>query len=100
MTQVIITSITGLTPTYEIYACDVYGGNCLLLDILGTTVPPIVTYILPPSFDTVPAIGLKIITNDGCESFHILYCQQFNPNKLFQEGTQFYFMSGDIYEFQ
>lgn len=100
MTQVFITNISGLTPTYDIYACNVYGDDCVLLDNLGTTVPPIVSYILPSSFDTAPAIGLKIITSDGCERFHILYCQIFDPFKLFQDGTQFYFMSGDIYEFQ
>lgn len=100
MTQVIITNITGLTPTYNIYACNVYGDDCVLLDNLGSTVPPTVSYILPTSFDTAPAIGLKIITSDGCERFHILYCESFDPEKLFQDGTEFYFMSGDIYEFQ
>jgi hypothetical protein len=100
MTQLIITNITGLTPNYNIYVCNVYGDDCVLLDNLGTTVPPITSYFLPPSFDTAPAIGVKIITNDGCERFHILYCELFDPNKLFQDGTQFYFMSGDIYEFQ
>lgn len=99
MTQVFITNITGLTPTYTIYACNVYGDNCVLLDNLNITVPPIVSYILPSSFDTAPAIGLKIMTND-CERFHILYCESFDPEKLFQDGTEFYFMSGDIYEFQ
>jgi hypothetical protein len=97
--QVIITNITGLTPTYEIYACNVYGDDCVLLDNLGTTVPPTVSYILPSSFDTAPAIGLKIITN-GCERFHILYCENFDPKKLFQDGTNFYFMTGDQYDFQ
>lgn len=99
MTQVFITNITGLTPNYEIYACNVYGDDCVLLDNLGSSVPPIVNYILPPSFDTVPAIGLKIVSN-GCERFHILYCESFDQDKLFQDGVNFYFMSGDQYEFQ
>jgi hypothetical protein len=100
MTQVIITNITGLGPNYMIYVCNVFGDDCISLDNLTSTVPPIVSYILPPSFDTAPAIGLKIITSDGCERFHILYCENFDPEKLFQDGTEFYFMSGDIYDFQ
>jgi hypothetical protein len=100
MKQVIVTNISGLGPNYLIYACNVYGDDCVLLDNLGTIVPPNVSYILPPSFDTVPAIGLKIITSDGCERFHILYCESFSLEKLFQDSTEFYFMNGDNYQFQ
>lgn len=100
MKQVIITNITGLGPTYEIYACNVFGDDCVLLDNLGSTVPPNVNYILPPFFDSVPSIGLKIITSDGCERFHILHCTDLNPDKLFQDGIQFYFMNGDKYQFE
>jgi hypothetical protein len=100
MSQIIISNVNGLSPNYDVYTCDVYGGNCVFLATLTNTIPPPITLNLPPSFNTVPAVGLKIITSDGCERFHILYCQNFDPLKRFQTGVQFYFMDGDNYEFQ
>ena len=100
MSQIIITNISGLTPNYEVYVCNVYGDDCVLLGLITTNVPPNVSFQLPLFYDTVPVVGLKIIQDDGCEEFHILNCGDFDPDKLFQDGVQFYFMTGDKYEFQ
>lgn len=75
MTSIELTLITGsITIPYLIYACDVYGNNCVLIANILTTVPPTNTIFLPPQFNTAPAVGIKIITNDGCERFEIFNC--------------------------
>ena len=75
MTSIEITSITGsITTPYTVYACDVYGNSCILIASIGTTVPPSNTIMLPTQFNTAPAVGIKIITMDGCELFEVFYC--------------------------
>jgi hypothetical protein len=75
MTSIEITSITGsITTPYAIFACDVYGNNCIFIASIGTTVPPTNTIILPYQFNTAPAVGIKIITMDGCERFETFNC--------------------------
>jgi hypothetical protein len=77
MTSIELTLITGsITIPYLIYACDVYGNNCVLIANILTTVPPTNTIFLPPQFNTAPAVGIKIITNDGCERFEIFNCNE------------------------
>ena len=77
MTSIELTLITGsITIPYLIYACDVYGNNCILIANILTTVPPTNTIFLPPQFNTAPAVGIKIITNDGCERFEIFNCYE------------------------
>jgi len=80
MTSIEITSITGgITIPYTIYACDVYGNNCVLIANIVTTVPPTNTIFLPIQFNTAPAVGIKVITTDGCERFEIFNCVE-NPS--------------------
>jgi hypothetical protein len=98
MTQLIITSITGLTIPYFGYACDVYGNQCQPLGII-TTVPTTIT--LPSQFDMAPAIGLKLTDTNGCEKFSILICDDdFAIKKQFQDYEDFLFMDYEIYKFQ
>ena len=40
MRSIIISSITGLTPPYEIYICDVYGERCQYINTITNNVPP------------------------------------------------------------
>lgn len=74
MTTIDITNITGLTYPYNIYVCDIYGNNCILISTVFTTIPPSNTILLPPQFNTSPSVGIKIITPDGCEKFKIIEC--------------------------
>ena len=75
MTSIELTSITGsITTPYLIYACDVYGNNCALIATITTTIPPTNTIILPIQFNTATAVGIKIITDDGCERFEVFNC--------------------------
>ena len=74
MTSIILNSITGLTYPYDIYVCDVYGNNCGYITQIKTPVPASVEIVLPPPFNTAPAVGIKIITSDGCERFRVINC--------------------------
>ena len=74
MTSIEITNITGLSYPYQIYVCDVFGNQCVLIATINTSVPPSNNFILPSQFNSAPAVGVKIITSDGCERFEIVYC--------------------------
>jgi hypothetical protein len=74
MQTITLNSISGLNLPYTVYVCDVLGNNCTVLSTIVSTVPPTFTFVLPPPFDVIPAIGIKIITSDGCERFEIYNC--------------------------
>jgi len=74
MNSVEITDISGLTYPYDVYICNVYEQNCILIATINTSVPAPVTLPLPTHFSNVPALGVKIITSDGCSRFNIEYC--------------------------
>ena len=79
MTSIILNSITGLNYPYDIYVCDVYGNNCGYISQINTPVPASVEIILPSPFDMAPAVGIKIITSDGCERFRVIDCIYITP---------------------
>lgn len=81
MTSIELTSITGITPPYVVYACDVYGAFCIPIATVSTFVPPSNTIILPPAFAFAPAVGIKII-GSGCERFEIYYCTSLFPEHV------------------
>lgn len=102
MTQVVINSITGLNPPYDIYACNGFGLSCVLVASVVTPVPSVVVINLPsPQFDSAPAVGIKIVTSDGCEDFKVVYCTTpAQEPKQFQNLEFFEFMDGQPYYFQ
>jgi hypothetical protein len=53
--------------------------------------------VLPPQFNSAPAIGVKVITSDGCERFKVLYCSE--DIKEFMDLDDFFFMDGVGYFF-
>jgi surface protein len=83
MTTIDITNIIGLSYPYDIYVCDVYGNNCVLLSTVFTNIPPSNTILLPPQFDNASSVGIKVITLDGCERFKIVDCYSINPSLPF-----------------
>ncbi len=97
MTSLQFTSIVGLNQPYTIYICDVYGNQCILVAYINTTVPVNNTFVLPPQFNSAPAIGVKVITSDGCEKFKVLYCSE--DIKEFMNLEDFFFMDGVGYFF-
>jgi hypothetical protein len=99
MTQLQINNVTGLTIPYQIYICDVYGNQCVLVASVNTNIPPSATITLPPQFNTAPAIGVKL--NDTfCEKLVIINCNELLNHKQFQDGDEFFFMDYSIYQFQ
>jgi hypothetical protein len=74
MTSIDLTSITGLTYPYTVYVCNVYGEDCILIAVIENTVPPNNEIALPIEFNQAPAVGIKIITTDGCERFLTFDC--------------------------
>jgi hypothetical protein len=97
MTTLQFNSIIGLNYPFTIYVCDVYGNQCILLAYISTSVPTINTITLPPQFDSAPAIGVKVVTSDGCERFKVLYCSE--DIKEFMDLDDFFFMDGFGYFF-
>jgi hypothetical protein len=100
MTQIQINSITGSAYPYTVYACDVYGNQCVLITTIPSTATFPLTITLPPQFNGAPAVGIKIIDSTGCELFGIINCQGIGKGKLFEDGEIFLFMDADIYIFQ
>ena len=91
MTTITLNSITGLTYPYDIYVCDVYGNNCVYISQINTPVPASVEIVLPIPFDMAPAVGIKIITSDGCERFRIIECIYLTPT-LTPTPTPIYYL--------
>ena len=101
MTAINIQSITGSNFPYTIYACDVYGSQCALIATIVSSVPPDNLIVLPSQFDSVAAVGIKVISDDGCERFEVVYCNLLPPvPKQFQDYEYFEFMDFEIYDFQ
>jgi hypothetical protein len=90
-------NIWGLNPPYTVYVCDVFGNQCILLAYISTTVPIANLMVLPPKFNSAPAIGVKVVTSDGCERFKVLYCSE--DIKEFMDLDDFFFMDGVGYFF-
>ncbi len=77
MTQVVITNASGLTPI-EVYVAD-FNGNyrTYLGSITGTTivpVPPEVSFLPGPQFNTITTIMLILRDANGCEKFKLINC--------------------------
>jgi hypothetical protein len=101
MTAINIQTITGINFPYTIYACDVYGNQCTLIATLVTSVPPEKIIILPSQFDSVAAVGIKVIDGNNCERFEVVYCNLLPPvPKQFQDYEYFEFMDFEIFDFQ
>jgi hypothetical protein len=94
--QVVIYSATSITPPFSGTVCDFYGNNCSYVGS-GTTFP--VTYTLPSIFNTAPVIKFTITDSVGCALTETMYCTLEAP-KQFQNLEYFFFMSGDIFQFQ
>lgn len=74
MVSVDITLVSGLTPPYNIYVCDIYGNNCVLTSTIFVVVPPTINVFLPAPYMNSPAVMVKIIASNCCEVSEIVYC--------------------------
>lgn len=96
MHQVSITGITGCSP-FNIYVCDITYSYCVLVSG-STTIPPYISFLVPPPLDVADSILLVIQDSCGCSSFTYLQCP--DKGKLFQNTEVFLFMGGDVYLFE
>ena len=73
----------------------------ILIATIVTSVPPDNVIVLPPQFNNVAAVGIKVIYGDGCERFEVVYCNLLPPvPKQFQDYEYFEFMDFEIFDFQ
>ena len=93
-----LSNIESTSFPFQIYVCNVYGNSCIYLGTIDSLVPPKNSIQLPPEYQSAPAVGIKIITNDGCEKFEVVNCTllcglllQYDNNKdtflLIQDNT-------------
>jgi hypothetical protein len=54
--------------------CDFFGMNCTLVGTITGSVPPAVTFSIPTIFHYAPAVMVKVIDFDNCETFHTETC--------------------------
>lgn len=74
MGQLVITNNTGMTLPYDVWICNTYGNDCVLVATINTTIPPTITIELPPIFNTYPALTIKLTNGINCDYFETIYC--------------------------
>ena len=100
MTQIEILGVSGATYPLNIYACDVYQSQCVLIATFYSAPVSPVIITLPPQFNSSPAVGILIKDNKDCEKFEIGYCGSSNYFKQFQDYNEFLFMDFVIYQWE
>lgn len=101
MTNLVFSGVTGIALPYNVWGCDIYGNNCILIATINTAIPPTLTIQLPPIFDTYPGLLIKLTNCLDCEYSEFSACDTFfGTIKQFQNGDLFYFMDGLPYIFQ
>lgn len=98
MAQLIISNLSGYTLPVNLYGCDAYGNQCILISVITTPIPPQITINLPAIFDTYPSLTVKVTNDINCDTSRYLICKP--DKKEFQDGIVFYFMDGEPYDFQ
>lgn len=101
MTNLVFSGVSGIDLPYNVYGCDIFGNNCVLIATISTPVPPTLTIQLPSIFETYPGLLIKISNCANCEHSEYSVCDVFvGTIKQFQDGDLFYFMDGIPYIFQ
>ncbi len=101
MTNLVFSGVTGIALPYNVWGCDIFGNNCILIATINTSIPPTLTIQLPPIFDTYPGLLIKLTNCLDCEYSEFSACDTFfGTIKQFQNGDLFYFMDGLPYIFQ
>ena len=103
MTQIEVWQISGGTTPFNLYACDVYQEQCILIATIYDPVPPQVIITLPQQFDFAPAIGILVVDGNDCERFEVGVCGDSGYTKIFQDTDEdhiFQFMDFVIYQFE
>ena len=75
MNQITLFNIQGVNPPLTIYICDVYGNDCVEVAQIISSIPPSLVLQVPSIFDNSAAVGVKIVTEDGCERLETVLCE-------------------------
>ena len=78
MAQIQIQTTSFIFTSYNVFVCDVYGNQCVLVANVVPPQPPTIVITIPPQFNTAPAVGIKLIDSLGCEIFKIVDCTTFD----------------------
>jgi hypothetical protein len=100
MTNLVFSGVSGMDLPYNVWGCDIYGNNCILIATIETSIPPTLTIPLPPLFDTYPGLLIKLTNCSNCDYTEYSVCDIFGTTKQFQDGDLFFFMDGIPYTFQ
>ena len=73
MPSISINSINGVSP-YQVYFCDINQITCVTATTINTTVPPNVVLTIPPPYDILPQVLIKIIDATGCQFTQVYTC--------------------------
>lgn len=74
MTEIIFSGVTGMTLPYDVYCCDYYGNNCVLVATISNPIPPTVTIQLPTIFESYPSVLLKLSNTVNCTYQEFIVC--------------------------
>ena len=74
MTQIELSGFTGMSIPFDVYCCDIYGNNCILIATISTNVPPTIIIPLPPIFQTYSSVLLRFSNCVNCDYQELLYC--------------------------
>jgi hypothetical protein len=74
VSNLVLDNVTGIDLPYNVWACDIYGNNCILIATINTSIPPTITIPLPPLFDTYPGILIKVTDSLDCEYSEFSFC--------------------------
>jgi hypothetical protein len=79
MGEIIFSGVTGMTLPYNVWGCDYYGNNCILITTINSPIPPTITITLPPIFDTYIGIRLKVSNCVNCDYSEFIPCFDIIP---------------------
>ena len=101
MTNLVFSGVSGMDIPYNVWGCDIFGNNCILIATIYNPIPPTLTIPLSPIFDTYPGLLIKLTNCSNCDYSEYSVCDLvFGTIKQFQDGDLFYFMDGLPYIFQ
>lgn len=72
--EIVLSNITGIDAPYNVFGCDIYGNNCILIATVNRDIPPPLTLPLSPIFNTYPGVLLKLSNCSGCVDSEFLDC--------------------------
>jgi hypothetical protein len=72
--EIVLSNITGIDAPYNVFGCDIYGNNCILIATVDRDIPPPLTLPLSPIFNTYPGVLLKLSNCSGCVDSEYLSC--------------------------